>query len=501
MKKKVVIVGGGLAGMSAAIRLSADNYQVTLVEKGERLGGKLNVRQGLGYKFDTGPTVLTMPWVFEKLFQTVNRNIHEYIEMVRIEPQWRTFFEDGTTIDLTSDLPAMLHELHKVSPEDAKEFFQYMHYCSNMYEYSLKGFFKKSLSGLNDLRMMHSVKELLLMEPMKSFEQTNRKYFKDKKLQQLFNHFITKTGSSPYQAPAALSQLAHIQLGQGIYYVKGGMYKIAEAMEKVLHELGVKVILKSKVTRLVTKGKRVSSVKLETGYEIEADLVVSNLEAVPAYNTILKDFSESKNASKELEKFDPSLSGFVLLLGVNREYKHLAHHNFFFSEDPKKEHQQLFDHGLPADDPTVYVGISSKSDRSSAPEGKENLFVLTHVPPLKKGESWYTMNEGYRDLVLTKLERMGVEDLRKHIEFEHSFTPNDLQSLYGAQGGSLYGVVNDRKRNGGFKIPARSKVLQNLYFVGSSTHPGGGVPMVALSGQLTADLILEDNMKQKRYII
>ena len=170
-----------------------------------------------------------------------------------------------------------------------------------------------------------------------------------------------------------------------------------------------------------------------------------------------------------------------------------------FLKDPKLEFKQIFEEKRPADDPTVYVGISSKSDPIQAPIGAENHFVLTHVPPLKDGEDWDLYKDTYRETVLTKLERNGLTKIREHIEFEYVFTPNDLNKLYGSNGGSIYGVAADRKTNGGFKIPSRSQVLSNLYFVGGSTHPGGGVPMVTLSGQLTADLILEDELQSGRY--
>ncbi|MDX8291400.1 phytoene desaturase family protein [Metabacillus indicus] len=496
MNKKAVIIGGGLGGLSAAIRLRSDGYHVTVVEKGERVGGKLNMRGGLGYTFDTGPSILTMPWVLEKLFKSAGRNLSDYLTIKRIEPGWRTFYEDGTTIDLTSDLPVMLEELKKVSEEDANEFFDYLQYCSKMYEYSMKSFYSKSLSGLNDLRSLHSVKELLMMEPLKSMDGVTRKHFKNKKIRQLFNFLIMYIGSSPYHAPAVLSQLTHVQLGLGVYYVEGGMYNIALAMNKLLHELGADILLNTKAERIVTEGSRAAGVELADGRILHADIVVSNLEAIPAYNTLLKDKAGSSQKASDLQKYEPTVSGLVMLLGVDRTYENLAHHNFFFSEDPEKEFHQIFNEGKLADDPTVYVGISAKSDPTQAPAGKENLFVLTHVPPLKEGENWEFRKETYRAQILDKLERMGMTGLREHIEFEYTFTPNDLQSLYGANGGSIYGVATDRKKNGGFKIPSKSTLLENLYFVGGSTHPGGGVPMVTLSGQLTADLIAEHEDKK-----
>jgi diapolycopene oxygenase len=486
--------------MSAAIRLAVDNYDVTIFEQGKVLGGKLNSHCGQGFTFDTGPSILTMPWVLEHLFLNANRKLADYITIKRIEPQWKTFFEDGTSINITSDLPEMINQLQSLCKEDASELFNYLHYCNKMYDNHVKSTYKKSISGIQDLRSMLSVKDLLSMDPMKTMNQITKKFFKNKKIQQLFNYLIMQCGSSPYQAPASLSQLAHIHLGLGIYYVEGGIFKIAEALSKILHELQVNVHLNSKVKRIVTHNSYAQAIELENGRVFEADIVVSNLEAVPTYNTLLNNHPITPEVNNELEKFPPTVSGFLLLLGVNKTYTHLAHHNFFFSESPKKEFQQIFTEGIPATDPTIYVGISAKIDPNHAPIGKENLYVLSHVPSLKKGETWAEKKDEYRNLILNKLERMGIEGLKENIEYEYTLTPNDFQQKYGANGGSLYGVVSDRKMNGGFKSPSRSRLVNNLYFVGGSTHPGGGIPMVTLSGQLTADLILKQDIKSIKEI-
>ncbi|ANE47634.1 phytoene desaturase [Paenibacillus swuensis] len=490
--KNVIVVGGGLAGLSAAIRLAGDGHQVTVLEQNERAGGKLNIRSGKGFTFDTGPSILTMPWVLEQLFASCGRKLEDYMTIKRVEPQWRTFFEDGTVLDLSSDLPAMMEQIRALSPDDAGKFLDYLQYCYKMYELCTNSFYKESLSGIGDLRSLHSLRELLAMDPLRSMDQVTSRYLKDPHLRQLFNFMIMYIGSSPYGAPAILSQLTYVQLGLGIYYVEGGMRNIAEGMLRLLGELGVEVRTGSKVTEITSNGKQASGVVLESGEQLSAELIVCNLEAIPAHQTILETHPQAAKTSAKLEKFAPTVSGLVLLLGVNRRYDHLAHHNFFFSKNQEQEFHDLFTAGIPPEDPTVYVGISSKSDASQAPAGKENLFVLTHVPPLKQGESWESFRETYREKVLTKLERMGLEGLRESIEFEYQFIPDDLRRLYGSNGGSIYGVVTDRKMNGGFKIPSRSELLDNVYFVGGSTHPGGGVPMVTLSGQLTADLIQND---------
>ncbi|WP_022793273.1 phytoene desaturase family protein [Marinococcus halotolerans] len=490
MKKKAIVIGGGLGGMSAAIRLQTDGYEVTLLEKNENLGGKLNRRSGKGFTFDTGPSILTMPWVLEQLFHSANRYLDDYIQVERVEPQWKTFFEDGTSLNVTSDLPGMIEEAAKVTDQPSRKITEFLSYTEEMYELCMKSFYKYSIEDLKDLKSHHTLGDLMKMDPLNTVAKATHKQFDNKYLEQMFNFFIMYVGSNPYAAPAILNQLVYVQLGLGIHYVKGGMYKIAEGMERLMQELRVDIHLNSPVSRLLVENDRVHGVETEDGETYEADVVVSNLEAIPAYNTIAPPEAKAKKESKKLSKtFIPTVSGVVLLLGVNKKFDGLHHHNFFFSEDPELEFKQVFEEKVPADDPTVYIGISARSDETQAPAGKDNLFVLTHVPPMdakqKKSFDW----DKYRETILNKLERNGLDGLRESIEFEYRFTPEGLEELYGANGGSIYGVASDQKVNGGFKVPAKSRIYDNLYFAGGSTHPGGGVPMVTLSGQLTADLI------------
>ncbi|ADH98621.1 phytoene desaturase family protein [Salisediminibacterium selenitireducens] len=487
--KKAIVIGGGLGGLSAAISLKGKGFDVEIIEKNETLGGKLNRRSGKGFTFDTGPSILTMPWVLEELFTRVHRRVEDYMTIERIEPQWRTFFEDGTSIDVTGDLPDMIKEMGKVAPDSAGSFAQFFTYSEQMYQLCMKSFYKTSIPGLNEFRKLHNFKELMAMDPFHTVADHTKKHFDNKYLEQLFNFFVMYVGSNPYQSPAILNQLIYVQLGLGIHYVKGGMYGIAQGMERVLEELRVPVKTGMAVSHIKTEGEKATGVVTEDGAFHAADLVVSNLEAIPAYQTLLPQKGPAKKEAKKLSKtYEPTVSGLVLLLGTDRTFDVTKHHNFFFSEDPEKEFRQIYEEGIPADDPTVYIGVSSKSDPSQAPDGKENLFVLTHVPPktlAKKDTNW----EDYRKVVLDKLERMGMTGLRESIEFEYRFTPDDLEELYGANGGSIYGIASNKATNGGFKIPAQSNLYDNLFFTGGSTHPGGGVPMVTLSGQLTADLI------------
>ncbi|WP_261808203.1 NAD(P)/FAD-dependent oxidoreductase [Paenibacillus sp. N3.4] len=212
------------------------------MEKNERAGGKLNVRSGQGYTFDTGPSILTMPWVLEQLFASAGRKLEDYMTLIRVEPQWRTFFEDGVQLDIMGDFPELLKQFEEISPADAQQFLSYLQYCQQMYQLNTKSFYSKSLACLSELHRSHSLKELLAMDPLKTMHQTTNRYFKNKHLRQLFDFFIMYIGFSPYAAPAVLSQLIYVQMGLGIYYVEGCMYRIAEGILRLLDELGVTVL-------------------------------------------------------------------------------------------------------------------------------------------------------------------------------------------------------------------------------------------------------------------
>lgn len=300
------------------------------------------------------------------------------------------------------------------------------------------------------------------------------------------NFFIKYVGSSPYNAPALLNLLPYIQYEFGLWYVEGGMYNLARGLEQLLAELGVKVHLNTEVAKVIKEGGKVRSIQLEGGLVIKGDLIVSNMEAIPAYEELLgmeADFLE------KLDKFEPACSGLVIHLALKKKYDQLAHHNFFFSKDPKDHFKTIFDDKKLPSDPTLYVVAPTRTDASQAPGEYENLKILPHIPYLTEDSTAEDYDQ-LKERVYTKLENMGLTDLRENIIFEEILTPFDIQEMYYSNKGSIYGVVSDRNKNLGLKIPKQSTALENLYFVGGSVNPGGGMPMVVLSGINTAKEII-----------
>ena len=488
--RKVVVIGAGLGGLSAAISLASEGFQVELVEKNDKVGGKLNILSRDGFTFDLGPSILTMPHVFETLFSRVGKRMADYVGIEPVEPHWRNFFEDGTVVDLCADPEQQRRELDKLGPNVYADFQRFMAYATKLGRETEAGYFAKGLDGLWALIKFYGPLRSFNFDVFRSMDQGVRRFVSEPKLVDILNYFIKYVGSSPYDAPALMNLLPYIQYQYGLWYVNGGMYGLAQALEKLALELGVTIRLNAEVAAIERDSGRATGVRLKDGEWLPADVVVSNMEVIPAMEKLLH--SPAAELDK-LRRFEPSCSGLVLHLGVDRQYPQLAHHNFFYSDHPREHFDAVFKSHRLSDDPTIYLVAPCKTDPAQAPEGCEVIKVLPHIPhidperPLSADDYW-----ALRERVLLKLERMGLTDLRQHIVCEEYWTPPDIESRYFSNQGSIYGVVADRYKNFGFKAPQRSGELANLYFVGGSVNPGGGMPMVVLSGQLVRDKILAD---------
>jgi diapolycopene oxygenase len=317
-------------------------------------------------------------------------------------------------------------------------------------------------------------------------------YLTDSHLREIFEYFIKYVGSSAKDAPSYMNMMPIIQYDYGLWYVKGGLYELAKALQKVLEELGIELRLgvETKQIERASNGREVSQVILADGEVIAADFVVCNMEAIPAYRYLL---GESESFLAKLEKrFAPACSGLVAHVGTNRVYDQLAHHNFFYSANQDDHFNSVFQKGKLPEDPTIYLVAPTRTDSSKAPEGCDNLKILPHVPPIDPDNPLTEQDyHEFKDRVFTKLERMGLTDLRKHIVVEDTLTPIDIEKMYRSNRGSIYGVVSDWKKNKGFKLPKQSSKYRNLFFTGGSINPGGGMPMAVLCGQKLADRVAD----------
>lgn len=494
-QKSIAVIGGGLGGISAAITLAQSGYKVDLYEKNEHIGGKLNRLEREGYGFDLGPSILTMPFIFERLFLVSGKRMEDYIPIQKMNLQWRSFFTDGTTIDLYEKLSDMKKANPYLNEQDLIEYRKFLEYSKSLYEVTEKGYFDKGLDTLGDVLKFHGpLSALKDFDVFSTMSSAIEKRITNPHMQEMLKYYIKYVGSSADNAPAIMNMLAYMQHDQGLWYIPGGMHRLGEGLRTLANEVGVSIHIGKEVVKLNNEQtKEIHSAELSDGSLVEADYFVSNMEVIPTYKYLL---NEDKKMIEQLEqKFEPAASGMVLHLGVDRLYPQLAHHNFFFSEDSDRNYETVFQHHELPEDPTIYLVNVNKTDPAQAPAGHENIKVLPHIPYIQ--DEPFTDDEyaALRERVLVKLEKMGLTDLRKHIVFEDMWLPEDIRQTYYSNRGAIYGVAADKKMNNGFKHPKHSEHYDNLYFVGGSVNPGGGMPMVTLSGQQVRDMIVKKDYK------
>jgi diapolycopene oxygenase len=485
--KKVIVIGAGLGGLSAAISLRQAGYAVELFEKNPKIGGKLNVLKERGYTFDLGPSILTLPHIFERLFERSGKKMADYIPIRTLRPHWRNFFEDGVTLDLYPEPDQMAAEARKVGepPENIERFLKY---SAGLYDLTNDGYFEQGLDRWQDFAKHYGAFKFFQFDLFRSMHQAVASHLQTRYFRDIFDFFIKYVGSSAYRAPAFMNSMPTIQFRYDLWYVDGGLYNIALGLQRLMDELDIKIHLNAEVSEVRREGNRVTGI-VANGEFHAADIVVSNMEVIPAYEKLLRE--DRKFIASLEKKYEPACSGLVLDLGLDCQYPQLAHHNFFFSGHQKEHFATVFEKRQLPDDPTIYLVAASKTDPTVAPPGCDCLKILPHIPYIDDAHP--LTREDYlqfKERIVDKLERMGLKDLRKHVVFEHVWTPLDIRANYNSNKGSIYGVVSDRWKNLAFKAPKQSTLYPNLFFVGGSVNPGGGMPMVVLCGQNVANKIV-----------
>ncbi len=503
---RVGIIGSGLAGLSAACTLAARGHQVAVFEKNDWIGGKAAQLNSHGFRFDMGPTILIQPSMLRKIFAEAGRTLDDYITMVRLDPQWRCFFDNGHTIDLLDDEDRMAATLEARWPTMGAGYKRLMALSENLHEISDKFFFWKSVGGMKDTFEVKGafdvkvLRDVMRMRLGKTVAGTIREFIPEPETAQMLDHMVQYVGSSPDASPAILTAIGHMQMQEGIWYPMGGTRAVPEALGKLAVELGVEFHTSTDVRRITTSGdngrSHVTGLETTGGERYTFDAIVSNEDAVRTHRELLQGTAASRHF-EHARGYEPACSGVVLYLGLNKRYDHLAHHDFVFSNDPHEEFHAIYDLGLPAPDPTCYLAATARTDPSSAPEGGEALYVLVHTPYLRPGQDWRQMFPGYRQVILDKLKKTAnMPDLEDRIVFEHHLTPQDIHDRYRVLNGAIYGISSHGRMNGAFKPANRSRELPGLYLAGGAAHPGPGMPMVLMSGWIAADSLDQDAKAQ-----
>lgn len=497
--KPVAVIGSGLGGLAATCTLAARGHRVVLLERNAWLGGKAAQLDEQGYRFDMGPTILTVPSVLKRIFAEANRPIEKYLELICLDPQWRSFFNDGSTLDLVADTDRMKQILDGFSDQAGVSagYEKFMQMSQKLHEISDRFFFWKSVESIRDTLDLKTtfdlgtLKDLLALRMGQSVADTVRSHVPDQRAAQMIDHFTQYVGSSPDASPAVLCSIAHMQTSEGVWYPIGGTRAVPLALTRLAEELGVEIRTNADVRRIVVENGRTTAVELAGGERIDVEAVVSNCDSVLTHRELLDDGIWRK--FKKRRKYEPACSGVVLYLGLDRRYEQLIHHNFVFSNDPHEEFDYIYNKGIPAPDPTAYVCAPAITESAVAPDGGEALYVLVHTPYIRDGQDWSKMLPGYRQTILDKLKSTaGMDDIEEHIVCEHALTPADIRDRYNVLDGAIYGLASHGKFLGAFKPGNRSRDVKGLYLAGGAAHPGPGMPMVMMSGWIAADTLDQD---------
>ncbi len=481
-----MIVGGGVGGLAAAIRLRVAGHRVALLERNEELGGKLTVRRRDGFTFETGPSLLTLPHVFDDLLRAAGTSLAEQVDLVRLDPQCHYRFADGTALTTHDDRAATIAAFDRLAPGAGRQVAGLLDHGDRIWDVSWRTFFAGPMDSPVQLaRRMRSPADLTAIDPLRTLHRLAARTFPgEPRLQQWLGRYATYSGSSPYRAPATLACIPAIESRFGCWYVRGGLGALRDALVRVAGQVGVDTETGVEVTALDDDGTAVRGVRTATGRRVPADLVVADVDAGHLYQDLLPD----RRAARRLARAPRSLSGFVLLIGVEGRTPGLAHHTIAFSPDASREFTQLAA-GLPADDPTVYVCCSAVTDPTQAPAGAENWFVLVNMPP--GTERWTAQaTAAERDRILAVLAARGL-DVRGRARFVETITPADIGSRFRSAGGAIYGTSSDGRR-AAFLRPGNRGPRRGLYLVGGSSHPGGGLPLVAHSAAIVDRMVRED---------
>jgi len=480
---RVAIIGGGVAALAAAIDLSGHGFKVVILEKESRPGGKAGRMRFGPYSFDTGPTVLTLPGVLDQLFLDSGASRLDYLELLKLELTCRYRWDDGTTFDAWSEPEKIRAEVERCFPHDTAAFAEHMGHLARLYQASADSFLFRPFSitravSSPDARRSVRLWDLLLRRTISG---SVRSRFRSEKLAQVFERFATYNGSDPFRAPSILNVIAHVELATGTWYPRGGMGAVSDALVRRAMELGVEIRTGAEVVSLLIRNGGAVGVVLATGEAVHADSTMSNVDALWTYQNLV--FRAGGRVPRRLSRAERSLSGFLILAAVRGHNEVLAHHNVFFVNDYQQEFRSLFaDQTMPWP-MTVYLSLGARTDCSLAPADGENWYILINAPSLGDRFVETTDADRYQEMVFGRLREFGLDP---DILWTSRLTPATFESRDYSVGGALYGTSSNTMSSAFFRPGHRSRSLRNLYLLGGSTHPGGGVPLAIASGRIAA---------------
>jgi len=484
--KKAVIIGSGIGGIATAIRLTQKGYRVTVLEKNNQVGGKITEIRQHGFRFDMGPSLFTLPELVEELFVLCKEKTEDYFAYQPLAVICKYFYPDNTIVNAYSHRDKFVAELNEKLGENPKDIKRFLEKAEKIYHITKPVFLEKSLHKFSTYLNTTTLKSLWRIHEIDVFSTMHnslKTYFTNPKTIQFFDRYATYNGSNPYQAPATLNVISHLEHHHGAYFPLKGMYSIVEALRELAQKKGVDFQTNTSAEQIIVEKNKAIGVTTVQKF-LQADVIVSNADITTTYRRLLN----GQPAPEFVLKQPRSSSALIFYWGINRIFPELDVHNILFSQNYKQEFDAIFHHSTIADDVTVYIFISSKVVTTDAPKGCENWFVMINVPP-DSGQDWNTLISTAKKNIIKRINDALKVEITSHIVTETILDPRGIEHRTSSAGGALYGSSSNNPFAAFLRHPNFSNRISNLYFCGGSVHPGGGIPLCLLSAKITDALI------------
>jgi phytoene desaturase len=485
---KIIVIGSGFGGLSAAIRLQAKGHNVTILEKRDKPGGRAYVYEQDGFKFDGGPTIITAPWLIDEMFEMAGKRTADYVKLVKVSPFYNIRFEDGTVFNYDDDRENLLNQIRKFNENDVEG---YKRFAADLGEIYRVGFelIDKPFSTWGD--MMRVVPQMIKLRSDRSVYQFAKRYFEDERLRQCFSFHPLLIGGNPFESTSIYAMIHRLEQEFGVWYAMGGTGALVQALTNLFIDIGGEIYLEAEVDQIFVddKTKRATGVYLKSGDFLPADAVVSNADVAFTYLNLVQPKYRRKNTDKRVKNLQYSMSLFVIYFGTDRKYENMAHHEIIMGPRYRGLLDEIFTRKTLSKDFSLYLHRPTATDPSMAPDGCDCWYVLSPVPHLEGNVDWTTQAKPYRDTIIKYLEERYMPDLSKHIISEHHIDPLHFEGTLNSYLGSAFSVAPTLMQSAYFRPHNQSEDIKNLYFVGAGTHPGAGMPGVLSSGKIVANMI------------
>jgi phytoene desaturase len=485
--KKAAIIGAGIAGIASSIRLANKGYEVEVFEANSYAGGKLSDFELEGYRFDAGPSLFTMPQLVDELFLISGKNPADFFDYQKLTETCRYFWNDGVRLTAHANADDFAHEIEKVLGEPATHIKAHLQDSATKYDITEKLFLHQSLHKISTYFSKNALRGYLnfhKLEVFKTMHAANAKRFGSVRAVQLFDRYATYNGSDPYQTPATMNIIPHLEYNIGAFFPRDGMVSITNSLVALARSLGVRFYFNTRIDDIIYDKNRVNAVKLTTGEIKKYDVVISNMDVV---NTFRKLLPTARQPERILNQ-PKSSSAVIFYWGIRQSFSELGLHNIFFSDDYKSEFEAMFKQKTIFNDPTIYINITSKHKANDAPKSHENWFVMVNAPH-NDAQDWNSIITTTRQNIQQKLSKVLGQNIAKLIDCEAILDPRSIESRTSSSQGALYGNSSNNRYAAFGRHANFSHQFDNLYFVGGSVHPGGGIPLCLLSAKIATDLI------------